>query len=80
MTPNIGLIPTEELLSEILKRYESIIIYGALPRENEGSGRIYSWRYKGDKQVLTGLASHAAWMTNQNFAEDLEDLEPGEGL
>jgi hypothetical protein len=80
MTPNIELIPTEELLSEILKRYESIILFGALPKENEGTGCVYSWRYKGDHHTLVGLASHAAWMTNENLAASLEDLEPGEGL
>lgn len=68
MDTDISLVPTDELIAEVAKRYDACIFMG---RKYTGEGK-YNWtvkrRYFGDLFVCAGLSTNMTDIINQAIA------------
>jgi hypothetical protein len=77
--PNIGLLTTEDLLIEVMKRYTHAIFSGLQIRPgNDNPEFIRSNRMAGDPIVCAGLASVAMQFANDGLLNSETDMEPDE--
>ncbi len=69
----LGLIPTDDLITELADRFDSVIIVAHTYDTKEASRMI--WNTKGNKYMLLGLSEYMTTMTRAKAFADMEDME-----
>lgn len=70
----ISLIPTNDLIKELLLRHDHAI-FTAVKCVNKGSP-LYMSRWIGNTATVLGLCSRVQWIINENHFKESEEANP----